>query len=74
MVPLLLRDLARAGTVTCAMAHAAGALRALPGHVDGGAAAPGDPDAHSRACHGKRTPASRLPALAKIFRERDHPR
>src|ERR1700756_2079732 len=39
MVPLLLRDLARAGTVTCAMAHAAGALHALSGRVDGSAAA-----------------------------------
>jgi len=41
MVPLLLRDLARAGTVTCAMAHAAGALRALSGRVDGVAAVAG---------------------------------
>src|ERR1700760_2877318 len=38
MAPLLSRDLARAGTVTCAMAYAAGALRTLPGRVDGGAA------------------------------------
>ena len=43
MAPLLSRDLARAGTVTCAIAHATGALRALPGHVDGGAAVPGRP-------------------------------
>jgi hypothetical protein len=41
MVPLLSLDLARAGTVTCAMAHAAGALHALPGRGDGGAAAAG---------------------------------
>ena len=41
MVPLLSLDLVRAGTVTCAIAHAAGGLHALPGRVDGGAAAPG---------------------------------
>jgi hypothetical protein len=41
MVPLLSRDPARTGTVTCAMAHAAGALRALPGRVDGSTAAAG---------------------------------
>jgi hypothetical protein len=31
MAPLLSRDLARAGTVACVMAHATGGLHALPG-------------------------------------------
>src|ERR1700751_4822713 len=72
MVPLLSLDLARAGTVTCAMAHAAGALRALPGRVDGGAAAAGGP---RRAPPGppRKANLGQPPARTRqISRERDH--
>src|ERR1700756_4572095 len=89
MVPLLSRDLARAGTVTCAMAHAAGASHALPGRVDGSTAAagrprlapPGPPPPPPPPAppppppprRGKRPPPTPPPAPAAISPERDHP-
>jgi hypothetical protein len=45
MAPWLLRDLARHGADTVAMAHATVASHALPGCGDGSAAVAGDPAA-----------------------------
>jgi hypothetical protein len=73
MVPLLSRDRARAGTVTCAIAHAAGALRALPGRVDGSAAAAGRPRYAQPGLPREANPGQPPARTHRDFPERDHP-